>query len=150
MQGVPALMKRFAAISGPTADRRLLGQLGLLVIAEQKRLVRRRTGNTARTIRLGVVTDTSVTTQAQGAARYLEYGTRPHIILPRKAKALRFAPGKGSRLSGSPRKGASVVFARRVRHPGTKPYPFMMPGARIALRKAGLRNIIIREWNGAA
>ena len=39
--------------------------------------------------------------------RYLDEGTRPHPILPRRARVLRFhAQGR-------------VVFARRVQHPGT-------------------------------
>ena len=43
-------------------------------------------------------------------AVWMEYGTKPHIILPRRAKALRFIGRDGQ-----------VVFARRVNHPGTKP-----------------------------
>ena len=42
-------------------------------------------------------------------APYVEYGTRPHVIYPRRARALRFeVRGK-------------TVFARYVRHPGTRP-----------------------------
>jgi Bacteriophage HK97-gp10, putative tail-component len=40
-------------------------------------------------------------------------GTRPHVIRPRRAKALRF------------RVGGRVVFARVVRHPGTRGRPFL-------------------------
>ena len=43
--------------------------------------------------------------------RYVEEGTAPHIIVPRKAKALYF----GGR------------FSARVSHPGTKPQPYMAP-----------------------
>lgn len=46
-------------------------------------------------------------------ASFIEYGTRAHIIRPRRAKALRFRA-----------KGGGVVFARRVQHPGTRPYKF--------------------------
>jgi len=42
-------------------------------------------------------------------APYVEYGTRPHVIYPRRAQALRFeVRGK-------------TVFAKYVRHPGTRP-----------------------------
>lgn len=41
--------------------------------------------------------------------RYLDAGTRPHEILPVRAKMLRFVAKDGT-----------LVFARRVRHPGTK------------------------------
>jgi hypothetical protein len=46
-------------------------------------------------------------------ARIMEYGSSPHIIEPKKAHALRWYEG-----------GASV-FAKRVKHPGTKPYAFV-------------------------
>jgi len=43
------------------------------------------------------------------AARFIEFGTRPHAIEPVTRKALRFeADGR-------------IVFARRVLHPGTEP-----------------------------
>jgi len=43
------------------------------------------------------------------AARFLEYGTQPHIIEPRTRKALRFEVD------------GTMIFARRVLHPGTEP-----------------------------
>jgi hypothetical protein len=41
--------------------------------------------------------------------RYLDAGTKPHEIRPVKAKFLRFAARDGT-----------IVFAKRVMHPGTK------------------------------
>ncbi len=46
-------------------------------------------------------------------AAYVEYGTRPHTIEARRARALRFV------------QAGKVRFARSVRHPGTKPTHFM-------------------------
>lgn len=46
-------------------------------------------------------------------AVYVEYGTRPHTITPVRAEALRFQVG------------TTVVFAKLVRHPGTKPRWFI-------------------------
>ena len=43
--------------------------------------------------------------------KYLEYGTKPHVIVPRIKRALCFQAGGGR------------VFAMRVYHPGTRPYP---------------------------
>jgi hypothetical protein len=40
-------------------------------------------------------------------------GTRPHIIRPKRAKALRF------------KVGGKTVFARIVHHPGTRARPFL-------------------------
>jgi len=46
-------------------------------------------------------------------AMFVEYGTRPHEIRPVNARALRFEMGGGT------------VFATLVRHPGTRPQPFI-------------------------
>jgi HK97 gp10 family phage protein len=48
-------------------------------------------------------------------ATYVNRGTRPHVIMPKKAKMLRF-----------PNKAGEIVFANKVNHPGTKPQPFML------------------------
>lgn len=47
------------------------------------------------------------------AVRYVLDGTRPHLIRPRRAKALRFEVG------------GRVVYAKLVRHPGTKANDFL-------------------------
>lgn len=41
------------------------------------------------------------------------FGSKPHVITPRRAKALKFTMG------------GRTVFARRVKHPGTNPNNFM-------------------------
>ena len=53
-------------------------------------------------------------------ARYHHDGTRPHQILPVRAKMLRFTVG------------GQVVFARVVNHPGTKANPYLVDAARAA------------------
>lgn len=47
-------------------------------------------------------------------SKFIQQGTRPHTIAPRRARMLRFYWPKAG----------SVVFARRVQHPGTKPNQF--------------------------
>ena len=47
-------------------------------------------------------------------ASAIDGGAKPHIIVPRRARALRFIA-----------RGGSVVFARKVRHPGNRPYKFL-------------------------
>ncbi len=44
---------------------------------------------------------------------YLHQGTNPHVIEPRRKKALRWTDG------------GAFVFARRVKHPGTKKDPYI-------------------------
>jgi len=56
------------------------------------------------------------------AAAFVTKGTRPHVIRPRTARALKF--------TGS---GGQNVFASKTNHPGTRPNPFMVR----ALRAAG-------------
>lgn len=46
-------------------------------------------------------------------APYVHDGTRPHVIRPRNAQALRFQVG------------GRVVYARVVNHPGTRARPFL-------------------------
>lgn len=151
LQGLTALQKRFAAI---TDNRKMLGQVGLLGVREAKILVPRKTGNLGRSIRLGTVTETSAQIIAGGVAgvgyaKAVEFGTGPHVIVPRVRKAL--AWGGDRRLSGSLRTGAKPThFARKVNHPGTRAKPFLEPGAKQAISKAGLGNVVTAAWNEAA
>lgn len=57
-------------------------------------------------------------------ALYVHEGSRPHLIRPVKAQALRFQVG------------GRTVFARLVRHPGVRPRPFLRnAGVRVASRE---------------
>ena len=65
---------------------------------------------------------------------YVEFGIRPHIIRPVRARALRFeATGE-------------IVFARLVRHPGTKPKPFIHETAEAVERE--VERIWKESWKG--
>ena len=149
ISGVPELKARIRAI---TPDEQLMRQLAVAVTGEAKRLVPRRTGNLGRSIVIGHVGARTAQVKATaGYAAFVELGTRAHDIRPRNAKALRFAPGKGARLTGTPRKGAqNIIFAKKVRHPGTKARPFMAPAIKTVARAAGLAAQIIKAWNEAA
>ena len=56
-------------------------------------------------------------------AIFVELGTRPHIIRPIRAQALRFEVG------------GEIVFAKLVRHPGTRPQPFVRETAEAVERR---------------
>lgn len=105
---------------------RAFAMAGDLVVNEARRtgLFRDRTGRLRRSILRGPVTgsvaggDLSLDLRAGGLggvsyAEHVHDGTRPHVIEPSRRKALRFSGG------------GRFVFARRVRHPGTAPRPFM-------------------------
>ena len=154
IEGYAALQARLRAI-GDT--RGMTKRLGLETVAEAKARVRRKTGTTARTIRITALTAETVTVSVGGAGAFLEHGTRPHLIRPRKARSLRFPrSGVAVTLGGRVRTGtvrrlgnAAYIFARLVHHPGTRPQPFLVPGAKAAIAKVGLGEII-SNWNGAA
>jgi hypothetical protein len=55
------------------------------------------------------------------AALHVIYGTRPHLIRPRRAQALRFTVG------------GRVVYAKLVRHPGSQGRNFLAMALRSAL-----------------
>lgn len=59
-------------------------------------------------------------------ARFVHEGTRPHEIRPRHARALRFQIG------------GRVIFAQRVRHPGTRAVPFLAAAVAEELAQANL------------
>lgn len=61
---------------------------------------------------------------------YVERGTRPHRIQAKNKKALKFI------------KGGKTVIVRAVRHPGTKPRPFMF---RALVEAAVPRGFVVRR-----
>jgi hypothetical protein len=134
--GIPELGRRLDAVSdlGP-----FMRDLALTAVGEQKKLAPVKTGNLRRSIHLGTVSARSATTIA--GAKYaapVEFGSRPHEIRPRSRKMLRFKGRSG------------VVFARVVRHPGSRARPFMIPGAEAAIRSVAIRDRLVERWNRAA
>src|SRR6478609_9137725 len=122
-------------------------------VAYAKAAVPRKTSNLGRTIRPGRISATYGELIAGGQrnvgyARFVEEGTRPHIIRPRTKKAL--AWGGPRRLTGSLRSGASPThFAKVVHHPGTKAHPYLVPGLQRAVNETGT-SAIVKLWNDAA
>jgi hypothetical protein len=148
MKGLPQLLSRFNAIK---PNERLMRDLALSAVREQKIEVPRRTGNLGRSIRIGRVTPKEAQTIAAASyALYVHEGTKAHDIRPRNAKALAFPAAGSATLAGRVRKGGKVRFAKRVRHPGTKANPFMLRGAKKAVEGLGFASYVIEAWNRAA
>lgn len=84
------------------------------------RTPRGETGRLGNTLRVEVQTSgsefTATITTGVPYARFVEEGTRPHVIEPRRKKALAFR-GRGGR-----------IVRRRVMHPGTRGVFFMRRG----------------------
>lgn len=157
VQGYGQLQARLHALSG-TGSASFMRQLGLAAVREQKLLARthRKTSNLEHSIALGPVTNTTALTIATAPyAAFVELGTRPHEITPKAKLALRWATSSsmGFRLTGRPSSAKGNVvgyaFAKLVHHPGTKPYPYMIPGAQAAIAKTGV-DAIVQTWNSAA
>ena len=73
--------------------------------------------------------------------RYVEYGTRPHVIRPKY----------GTVLSWIDKTTGERVYAREVHHPGTAPRPFWTPAVQIGRqewkrRKRSLSKRVFRGW----
>jgi hypothetical protein len=151
LTGGPALERRMKALG--KVPKLMLRDIGVAGVREAKLLVPRRTGNLGRTIRVGSLTDRYVEVtagggKASGYAAAVEFGTKPHIIVPRTKKAL--AWGGARTLGGRLRAGSKAEFVRRrVRHPGNRAKPYMRPGLQKALQIVGVADIV-KAWNGAA
>ena len=155
IKGLPQLHARLNAIQN---GRALLGKLQIDAVAEAKRLAPHRTSNLSRSIIPGSLTDHDALVVAHaGYARYVEEGTGlygPHHqkIVPKNGKFLVF-PAKGKATLGGrvkreyAGKPGSLVFARSVK--GSKPQPFLVPGAKKAVATRGA-SVVVDLWNEAA
>lgn len=157
LQGSAELMRRFEALRTGKANRAILGQFGTLAVQYARGLVPQKTRNLHRTIRVGDIDVAGQSVQviaggrrSVGYAAHVEFGTRPHIIRPKRPGGV-LAWGGQRRLSGSLRRGSKPTrFARFVNHPGTRPKPYLVPGAKRALGEVGLADRVIETWNRAS
>lgn len=101
-------------------------------------LVPVKTGALRRSIQPGRASENEGTVVANRTAFFIDKGTRPHDIVPRKSGALAF---KGKR---------GTVFARKVHHRGSKAHPFRARAAREGLRRTNIPRLVTDAWNGAA
>jgi hypothetical protein len=153
-----ALIKRMLAI-GDT--RGVLHALQTSVVHEAQALVPRKTGRLQDSIKPGYLAATSADVVVrENYARFVEEGTglfgpRKQRIVPKNGKVMVWKGGGPTkvRLSGRSRtRGGSPiagkVFASSTK--GMKARPYLLPGARKAVSKAGLSETVIKLWNGAA
>ena len=103
-----------------------------------KRYVPKRTGKTAASIRRKNASMKKATVQAVYTAQILSKGSQPHVIRPRKARAMKFSTG------GAP------VFAKKVNHRGHKGNDFARRAAGEALERNPMAQELVDLWNGAA
>lgn len=84
--------------------------------------------------------------------KLVEFGTPPHVIEAKGKKALKFEwteiegrmVGRAGRLRGGISKAkAGEVFFKKVRHPGTRPNPFVRTAINTKLRRIIMEELII-------
>jgi len=68
----------------------------------------------------GLTSEIAVNVAYAGA---VEFGSRPHVIRPRRKKALAFKPGGGFKFWDE----SGRVVLKKVNHPGTTAQPFLTP-----------------------
>ncbi len=86
-----------------------------------------RTGNLQRSITWYMSTENSARIIAQADyAKYVEFGTKPHAILPKRRRALKIPKPEG------------YIFRKKVIHPGSKPYPFFFANLQDRAKKVAV------------
>lgn len=136
--GLPGLLAGLDALSPEinAANQKAMHASTLLVEADAKRRVPRRSGHLFGSIQSEVSGSGASLIGSVGTelayAPYIEDGTRAHDIAPVTAGALMIPVALvggfgGGTLTGRPRSGQQVALFAHVRHPGTRPHPFLEP-----------------------
>lgn len=107
------------------ASRRLILAVTKSVHEEAVALAPVRTGFLRDRISMEVERDVGRVVSEAPYSAYVEYGTRPHFIYPRNARALRFEVG------------GRTIFAGYARHPGARGRFFMRRALENGLRRLG-------------
>lgn len=128
------------------AINRTMRRIGKLMVPVLKGVTPVVTGKLKNSTRFQILgaPDTQVLQIRQGArsvegafyGEFVRKGTAPHVIVPRRGKALRFMIG------------GQVVFARRVNHPGTAANPYNVRA--LSSARSRINSIIAEEQEAAA
>ncbi len=106
-----AKLKQAPDIAAPILQRALSASQAILAKYTTKGIVPWRTGFLTQSFRAELTTGMLRWFPTASYAPYVEFGTKPHVILPKEKKAL-YWPG-------------AAHPVRSVNHPGTKPNPFL-------------------------
>ena len=148
INGLDTLIKDSQKIGGQLPGLLLQTMVKITTIAKNKaREIRpgsfkNRTGTLRRSIERDVQSAArGVVYVGEKYGEYVEFGTKPHTISPKNRKMLAF------KVNGV------TVFARKVKHPGGKPYPYMQPAfeetAPLALDEyAKVADIVVKTMAG--
>ncbi|MEM0382405.1 MAG: HK97 gp10 family phage protein [Nitrososphaerota archaeon] len=119
-----AALRRMASQTGPGVEEGIR-ELSKLFQSEAASRVPVKTGRLKSSIQTRCEGSIRYVVEATAPyAGYVEYGSTSHLIEPTKSRALRFS------IDGR------VIYARRVRHPGSAPRPYWRPAYRETVKKA--------------
>lgn len=103
----------------------------------------KKTGAMAASIKVEFSDPMTVKVTGSAVAGYQEFGTRPHVILPKNQPYLVFKTKDGR-----------FVRTKKVNHPGTKPQPFIRPAVNEVLGelgdKLGRMGAALNDFEGGA
>lgn len=122
--------------SMPDIARRFLNELIMTVPVDR--------GGLKISLKVNVVGRKLIITMNE-TGKWSEFGTPPHVIKAKPGKVLHWHKTKGRTQHSHPHSKSmaeDAVFAKEVKHPGTRPTPFIRTA--IATK---LRSIIIEEIN---
>ena len=97
-----------------------------------------KSGKTKASIRVKNASMRKAAVEAKGGARFLEAGTKAHVIKPKRFRALKW------NTAGQP------MFAKKVNHKGSKAKPFLRRSGRDVLEKSDMLKELLNLWNQAA
>lgn len=106
-----AALANAPAIAAPILQRALSASQAVLAKYTVRGIVPWRTGFLTQSFRAEMTTGLLRWFPTASYAPYVEFGTKPHVIVPKNAQAL-YWPG-------------AAHPVRRVNHPGSKPNPYM-------------------------
>ena len=136
LKGGPELRKRLRDIK--LAFKPIGRKWGRASIIAGRPMVPVKTGRLRKSMRILSATQTKARVGAYYTAYFIDAGTKPHDITPKKFRALVFKGRNGT------------VFARKVHHRGMAARPFRKRMAQEGLRNTPMAGEIIKAWNDAA
>lgn len=103
---------------------RAIERSGMRVEARAKQLAPVDHGGLVKSIKSKMTSTTTAEITANvDYAGAVEFGSKAHVIKPKKKRALAFKPGAGFRFWDE----SGRVVVKKVRHPGTKAQPYLTP-----------------------
>jgi hypothetical protein len=104
------------------AELKLVAKAADFLLREVQSSVPYKTGALRQSFFKNVAGEKASISSHSPVAVFIEFGTRPHMIYPARARALAFIAGAIG--AGTQKIGGGLIFTAYVRHPGTRPQPY--------------------------